>query len=38
MSAKFGNAPSIKKIIVTELKVYSPEARTEQPVEFDEAL
>jgi hypothetical protein len=38
MSSKFGNAPSIKKIIVTELKVYSPEARTEQPVEFDEAL
>jgi hypothetical protein len=25
MSAKFGAAPSIKKLIVTELKVYVPE-------------
>ena len=25
MSAKFGAAPSIKKLIVTELKVYSPD-------------
>jgi hypothetical protein len=25
MSAKFGSAPSIKKIVITELKVYSPD-------------
>jgi hypothetical protein len=25
MSAKFGAAPSIKKLVITELKVYSPE-------------
>lgn len=29
MSAKFGAAPSIKKLVITELKVYSPEGTTE---------
>ena len=32
MSAKFGAAPSIKKLVITELKVYSPE-----PAEAEEA-
>jgi hypothetical protein len=26
MSAKFGAAPSVKKLIVTELKTYNPDA------------
>ena len=30
MSAKFGAAPSIKKLIVTELKVYMPEGEEEE--------
>jgi len=30
MSAKFGAAPSIKKLIVTELKVYTPEGEEEE--------
>jgi hypothetical protein len=29
MSAKFGAAPSIKKLVITELKVYSPEGAPE---------
>ena len=35
MSAKYGAAPSIKKLIVTELKVYQPEGE-DSP--FEEAL
>ena len=30
MSAKFGAAPSIKKLIVTELKVYEAEPKEEE--------
>lgn len=30
MSAKYGAAPSIKKLIVTELKEYNPERATEE--------
>lgn len=30
MSAKYGAAPSIKKLIVTELKEYNPEPREEE--------
>ena len=36
MSAKFGAAPSIKKLIVTELKVYAPEGSEEE--ETDDIL
>ena len=35
MSAKYGAAPSIKKLIVTELKAYQPEGE-DSP--FEEAL
>jgi hypothetical protein len=35
MSAKFGAAPSIKKLVITELKVYSPEPAEE---ELDDVL
>lgn len=35
MSSKYGAAPSIKKLIVTELKVYSPDG---EDAVFDEAL
>jgi hypothetical protein len=35
MSAKFGAAPSIKKLVITELKVYSPEPTEE---ELDDVL
>jgi hypothetical protein len=35
MSAKHGNAPSLKTIMVTEVKTYVPETTT---VEDDEAL
>lgn len=27
MSARFGNAPSVRKLVVTELKEYNPEAK-----------
>jgi hypothetical protein len=30
MSAKFGAAPSIKKLVVTELKVYVPEGEEQE--------
>ena len=36
MSAKFGAAPSIKKLVITELKVYSPEGAPEE--ETDDIL
>ena len=36
MSAKFGAAPSIKKLVITELKVYTPEAVAEE--ELDDVL
>ena len=36
MSAKFGAAPSIKKLVITELKVYNPEATAEE--ELDDVL
>ena len=36
MSAKYGAAPSIKKLIVTELKEYNPEPREEE--EADDIL
>ena len=35
MSAKFGAAPSIKKIVITELKVYSPEVSEEEETADD---
>jgi hypothetical protein len=35
MSAKFGAAPSIKKLVITELKVYSPEGAEEQETADD---
>jgi hypothetical protein len=35
MSAKFGAAPSIKKIVITELKVYSPEGAEEEETADD---
>ena len=35
MSAKFGAAPSIKKLIVTELKVYVPEGAEEEETADD---
>lgn len=35
MSAKFGAAPSIKKIVITELKVYSPEGTEEEETADD---
>ena len=38
MSAKFGAAPSIKKLIVTELKVYSPEGSAEEEETADDVL
>jgi hypothetical protein len=39
MSAKYGAAPSIKKLIVTELKEYSPEPKeTADSVEDDDVL
>lgn len=37
MSAKFGNAPAIKKLIVTEVKTYVP-ADASEAKEEDEAL
>lgn len=37
MSAKFGAAPSIKKLVITELKVYSPEG-SEVAEEADDIL
>ena len=36
MSAKYGAAPSIKKLIVTELKEYNPEPKEEE--ELDDVL
>lgn len=36
MSAKYGASPSIKKLIVTELKVYQSEETEDSP--FDESL
>ncbi len=35
MSAKFGAAPSIKKLVVTELKVYVPEGSEEEETADD---
>lgn len=35
MSAKFGAAPSIKKLVITELKVYSPEGAPEEETADD---
>ena len=35
MSAKFGAAPSIKKLVITELKVYSPEGAEEEETADD---
>ena len=35
MSAKFGAAPSIKKLVITELKIYSPDAVTEEETADD---
>lgn len=35
MSSKFGNAPSVRKLVVTDLKVYNPEAKV---AEEDEAF
>lgn len=37
MSAKFGAAPSIKKLVITELKVYSPSGSDEGTTEAEEA-
>jgi hypothetical protein len=37
MSAKFGAAPSIKKLVITELKIYSPEG-TPEAEEADDIL
>jgi hypothetical protein len=36
MSAKYGASPSIKKLIVTELKVYQSEETEDSP--FEESL
>lgn len=36
MSAKYGNAPSIVKLIITELKVYNPETAVQE--ETDDVL
>jgi hypothetical protein len=33
MSAKFGSAPSIQKLIVTELKTYNPEGAVKEETE-----
>jgi hypothetical protein len=38
MSAKFGAAPSIKKLVITELKVYSPEGSEVAEEETDDVL
>jgi hypothetical protein len=38
MSAKFGAAPSIKKLVITELKVYSPEGAPEEQETADDIL
>lgn len=35
MSAKFGAAPSIRKLIVTELKVYDPEGKVAEDTSDD---
>lgn len=35
MSAKFGAAPSIKKLVITELKIYSPEGSPEEETADD---
>lgn len=35
MSAKFGAAPSIKKLVITELKTYNPEAVAEEETADD---
>jgi hypothetical protein len=35
MSAKFGAAPSIKKLVITELKIYSPEGSPEEETSDD---
>lgn len=38
MSAKFGAAPSIKKLVITELKVYSPDGAEATEEETDDIL
>jgi hypothetical protein len=38
MSAKFGAAPSIKKLVITELKIYSPEGSPEEQETADDIL
>jgi hypothetical protein len=38
MSAKFGAAPSIKKLVVTELKVYVPEGEEAEQETADDIL
>jgi len=35
MSSKFGAAPSIKKLVITELKIYSPEGVAEEETADD---
>lgn len=35
MSAKFGAAPSIKKLVITELKIYNPEGVAEEETADD---
>jgi hypothetical protein len=38
MSSKFGAAPSIKKLVITELKIYSPEGSPEEQETADDIL
>jgi len=38
MSAKFGAAPSIKKLVITELKLYIPEGVAEEQETADDVL